>query len=534
MPTRYTTLNQLIESNLQQFADRPAVHCAGHSLTYGQLDQLSLQFARYLQCHLGLVAGDRIAVQLPNVLQYPVVVYGALRAGLVLVNCNPLYTPRELTQQLCDSGAKVLVVLANMAHVAAEAVPNTFVQQVVVTEFADLHPWPKRSLINFALRYLLKQVPPYQFDRATPWPQALAAGAQGVLVPASPTADTLACLQYTGGTTGVAKGAMLSHGNLCSNAWQILSHCPYLKAQDNEVFIAPLPLYHIYAFSLHLLVGLNLGACNVLIPNPRDIPATVKALKPFRPTVFVGLNTLFKALCRFPAFKKLDFTALKTTPSGGMALTPDAAAAWLAITGCEINEGYGLTETSPVVCSNPKGAIQAGTIGTLVAETQAKVINDAEEPLPLGQAGELCVRGPQVMQGYWQRPQETQQAFTQDGWFKTGDIAVIQPDGYLKIVDRKKDMILVSGFNVYPNELEQVLANCPHCLEAAAIGVPDEKTGEAIKLFVVPSSASVTEQHILDYCRQQLTGYKMPKYIEFRNALPKSPVGKILRRELRT
>lgn len=533
MTTRYATLDALITDNLQRFAERPAFHCAGHSLTFAELDRLSLQFARYLQGQLGLVAGERIAIMLPNVLQYPLVVYGALRAGLVVVNCNPLYTPRELAFQLQDSGAKALVVLANMAHVAAAVVPETAVQQVVVTQFADLHPWPKRGLINAFLKYALRQVPPYGFSRCHSLLQALALGKTGPFVAPVAQPQAIACLQYTGGTTGVAKGAMLSHSNLCSNEWQIRAHCPYLTPKDHEVFIAPLPLYHIYAFTLHLLVGLSLGALTVLIPNPRDIPATIKAIKPFKPSVFVGLNTLFKALCRHPAFKTLNFSALKATPSGGMALTPDAAAAWLAITGCEISEGYGLTETSPVVCSNPKGAIRLGTIGTLVPHTQARIINDTEEPLPQGQAGELCIKGPQVMQGYWQQPEETQKAFTADGWFKTGDIAVMHADGFFQIVDRKKDMILVSGFNVYPNEIEQVMAQCPGVLECAAVGIPDEKTGEAIKLCVVPADNHLTRDDVLHFCRQQFTGYKMPKHIEFKDALPKTPVGKILRRQLR-
>ena len=533
MLARYKTINALLDDSFAQFAARPAYTCAGHTLSYADLDRYSLQFARYLQCYLGLLPGDRIALQLPNINQYPVVIYGALRAGLVIVNTNPLYTPRELEHQLCDSGAKVLVVLANVAHTAAQIIQQTGVQQVIVTEFADLMPWPKRPLINFAIKYVKKMVPSFQFTQSIGLRDALRLGCQGTLQAPQVEPTTLLCLQYTGGTTGVAKGAMLSHANLCSNAWQVLQHCPYLSEQDHEIFIAPLPLYHIYAFCLHALVSISLGAHNILIPNPRDIPATVAAIKPFKPSVFVGLNTLFKALCRDIDFANLNFSALKTTPSGGMALTPDAAEAWHKITGGHISEGYGLTETSPVVCSNPQKAIQLGTIGCLVAETHAKVVGETGNELTQGEAGELCIKGPQVMQGYWQRPDETAKVLGDDGWLKTGDIAVIQADGYIKLIDRKKDMINVSGFNVYPNELENVISHCPGVLEAAVIGVPDDKTGEAVKLYVVPIDSSLSKESVVHFCREQLTGYKIPKHIEFRDSLPKSNVGKILRRTLR-
>jgi long-chain acyl-CoA synthetase len=532
MVTRYSTLNTLLEQSFARFAERPAFTCAGHTLSYAEVDQLSRQFAVFLRQHLQLQPGDRIALQLPNVNQYPVVIYGALRAGLVVVNTNPLYTPRELEYQLNDSGAKVLVVLANVAHTAAEVIKKTAVEQVVVTEFADLMPWPKRTLINFLVRHVKKMVKPYHFERPLSLLQALRLGADGSLPALNAAPQDLACLQYTGGTTGVAKGAMLTHDNICSNAWQVLTHNSHLTTDAREVFATPLPLYHIYAFCLHAVAALSIGGHNLLIPNPRDIPATVKALASQRFSVFVGLNTLFKALCRDEAFARLDFSALKSTPSGGMALTSDAAAAWKKITGCEVCEGYGLTETSPVVTSNRPGSNQPGTIGTLLPETQAKVVNTSGETLPAGEPGELCVKGPQVMLGYWQKPAETAKVFDVAGWLKTGDIAIMQEDGFIKLVDRKKDMVIVSGFNVYPNELEDVLCQHPDILEAAVVGVPDEQTGEAVKAFLV-AKPGLTQEAVMAYCREQFTAYKKPKYIEFRTSLPKSNVGKILRRELR-
>lgn len=530
---RYNTANEMVEDVFATFAERPAFTYAGQCHTFREIDLLARQFAVYLQCHLGLAPGDVIALQLPNITQYPVAVYGAIRAGLVIVNINPLYTPHELEHQLVDSGAKVLVVLANVAAAAAQVVPNTQVKTVIVTEFADLMPWPKRPIINFIVRHVKKMVPATHFAQQVNFNQALSLGLQGELTPVQRQPSDILCLQYTGGTTGRAKGAMLSHFNVCSNSWQVLERNPHLTAEACEKFAALLPLYHIYAFCLHAFGAFSIGAHNILIPNPRDIPAVVKAFAHTPPTVVIALNTLFKALSLNEEFRRLDFSRLHATTSGGMALTQDAAIAWKNITGCEICAGYGLTETSPVVSANVPTSNQLTTVGRPLIETQVKLVNAQGEDVAPGEEGELCVKGPQVMLGYWQQPEETAKVMLPGGWLKTGDIAEIQPDGHIKIVDRKKDMILVSGFNVYPNELEDVLSSYPGVIEAAVIGVPDEKSGEAVKAFLVMKEPC-SEEEIRTHCKQFLTGYKIPKYIEFRQTLPKSNVGKILRRELRS
>ncbi len=530
---RYNTAIDMVEDVLATYAQRPAFTYAGQCHTFAQIDALSRQFAIYLQCHLGLVPGDVIALQLPNITQYPVAIYGAIRAGLVLVNINPLYTPHELEHQLVDSGAKVLVVLANVAAAAAQVVPNTAVRRVIVTEFADLMPWPKRPIINFIIRHVKKLVPPVHFEDQVDFSHALALGLKGEFTPVARRPEDILCLQYTGGTTGRAKGAMLSHFNVCSNSWQVLERNPHLTAEACEVFASILPLYHIYAFCLHVFGAFSLGAHNVLIPNPRDIPAVVKAFAHTPPTVVIALNTLFKALSMNEQFARLDFSRLHATTSGGMALTQDAAIAWKNITGCDICAGYGLTESSPVVSANVPTSNQTTTVGQPLIETQVKLVDAQGNQVPPGQEGELCVKGPQVMLGYWQQPEETAKVMLPGGWLKTGDIAEIQPDGHIKIVDRKKDMILVSGFNVYPNELEDVLSLFPGVLEAAVIGVPDEKSGEAVKAFLVMKEPC-SEEAIRTHCKQYLTAYKIPKFIEFRQTLPKSNVGKILRRELRS
>lgn len=530
--TRYKTLLELIETTFDKYAALSAYSCMGHTLTFAEVDRLSALFARYLQHGLGLQAGDRIAVQLPNILQFPVVLYGAMRAGLVVVNANPLYTSREIKYQLCDSGAKALVVLSNIAANASEIIRDTQVETVIVTDIADLHPQPKRLIINAVVKHLKKMVPAYSFPNTVSLRDALANTYPEVAL-ADVSPYDLAVLQYTGGTTGVSKGAVLTHRNLAENVWQVVSHMESAFDEGKETFVACLPLYHIYALNLHALGAFSRGAHNILIPNPRDLAALVKEIKRHRMTIFIGINTLFNALCRFSAFQKMDFSSLKLTTSGGMALTEDAAKSWIAVTGNDICEGYGLTETSPVVCGNQAGGIQRGTIGLPVPETELKVIDDDGNRLPNGEAGELCVRGPQVMQGYWNNPVETAKVLSVDGWLKTGDIAVINDDGYVKIVDRKKDMILVSGFNVYPNEVEDIATQMPEILEAAAVGVADECSGEVVKLFVVRVDSTLTEEAVKAFCRQNLTGYKAPKYVEFRDALPKSNVGKILRKELR-
>jgi long-chain acyl-CoA synthetase len=533
-PDEFPNIQAVLKQSCQRFADKPAFSNLGKTLTYGELYTLSGAFAAWLQQHTDLKPGDRIAVQLPNVLQYPVAVFGAMRAGLIVVNTNPLYTAREMEHQFNDSGAKALVCLANMAHLAEKVVPKTQVKHVIVTEVADLLPPLKRLLINSVIKYVKKMVPAYNLPGAIRFNDALALGKGGAVTEANPQPNDVAVLQYTGGTTGVAKGAMLTHRNLVANMLQCRALMGANLQEGCEILITPLPLYHIYAFTFHCMAMMLIGNHNVLISNPRDLSAMVKELGKWKFSGFVGLNTLFVALCNNDAFRALDFSALKITLSGGMALQLSVAERWKTVTGCAICEGYGMTETSPVAAVNPAEANQVGTIGIPVPSTLCKVIDDSGRELGLGEVGELCVKGPQVMKGYWQREEATAEILDQDGWLKTGDIAVIQPDGYMRIVDRKKDMILVSGFNVYPNELEDVLASLPGVLQCAAIGVPDEKSGEVIKMFiVVKPGMTLTKEQVMEHMRANVTGYKVPRHIEFRDALPTTNVGKILRRELR-
>ncbi|BBR55229.1 MULTISPECIES: long-chain-fatty-acid--CoA ligase FadD1 [Pseudomonas] len=533
-PDEFPNIQAVLKQSCQRFADKPAFSNLGKTLTYGELYTLSGAFAAWLQQHTDLKPGDRIAVQLPNVLQYPVAVFGAMRAGLIVVNTNPLYTAREMEHQFNDSGAKALVCLANMAHLAEKVVPKTQVKHVIVTEVADLLPPLKRLLINSVIKYVKKMVPAYNLPGAVRFNDALALGKGGAVTEANPQPNDVAVLQYTGGTTGVAKGAMLTHRNLVANMLQCRALMGANLHEGCEILITPLPLYHIYAFTFHCMAMMLIGNHNVLISNPRDLSAMVKELGKWKFSGFVGLNTLFVALCNNDAFRALDFSALKITLSGGMALQLSVAERWKTVTGCAICEGYGMTETSPVAAVNPAEANQVGTIGIPVPSTLCKVIDDSGRELGLGEVGELCIKGPQVMKGYWQREEATAEILDQDGWLKTGDIAVIQPDGYMRIVDRKKDMILVSGFNVYPNELEDVLASLPGVLQCAAIGVPDEKSGEVIKMFiVVKPGMTLTKEQVMEHMRANVTGYKVPRHIEFRDALPTTNVGKILRRELR-
>ena len=533
-PDQYPNVLAVLKDSCQRFANKPAFTNLGKTLTYGDLYTLSGHFAAYLQKHSGLQPGDRIAIQMPNVLQYPIAVFGAMRAGYVVVNTNPLYTPREMEHQFNDSGAKALVCLANMAHMAEEVVPKTGVKHVIVTELGDMLPPLKRVLINAAVKYLKKMVPSYNIPGMVRFNDAMAKGRSLSLAEASPASGDIAVLQYTGGTTGVAKGAMLTHRNLVVNMLQAKALMGSNMIDGEEVVICPLPLYHIYAFTFHCMAMMVSGNHNVLITNPRDISSFVKELSKFQFTGFVGLNTLFVALCNDAAFRALDFSKFKVTLSGGMALQLATAERWKQVTGCDICEGFGMTETSPVATVNPISNIQLGTIGIPVPSTLCKVIDEDGNELPLGERGELCVKGPQVMKGYWQRQEATDEILDAEGWLKTGDIAIIQEDGYLRIVDRKKDMILVSGFNVYPNELEDVMATLPGVVQCAAIGVPDEKSGEAIKVFLVKSADStLTEKDVIAHMRSSLTAYKVPKHVEFRDALPTTNVGKILRRELR-
>ncbi|MCD6008008.1 AMP-binding protein [Halomonas sp. IOP_31] len=529
----YATVTDVFATSVERFADKSAFSCMGQVLRYRDVDRLAADFAAWLQHETELEPGDRIAIQLPNLLQFPVAVFGALRAGLVVVNTNPLYTEREMHHQFADSGAKAIVILANMADKLERVIDKTDIRHVVVTEIGDLHGLPRRALINFAVRHIKKLVPAYSLPGALGFRDVLARGAKHSYRPLERDRDDIAALQYTGGTTGLAKGTMLTHRNLVANMLQARAVISDVLGEGCETVIAPLPVYHIYTFTVNCLFLMETGNHSVLIPNPRDIDGFVKTLRKIHFTGFVGLNTLFNALCNREDFRALDFSSLKLTISGGMALTKAAAQRWEEVTGCPVTEGYGMTETSPIVSFNPPAAIQLGTIGKPVPGTSVKVIDADGNDLPLGEAGELCVQGPQVMKGYWNRPEDTAKTLDAQGWVRTGDIAVLQEDGYIRIVDRKKDMIIVSGFNVYPNEIEDVVAGHPDVIEAAAIGVPDEDSGEAIKLFVVARNESLDAATLRSWCKKELAGYKVPKFVEFRDELPKTNVGKVLRRELR-
>lgn len=531
---QYSSVTDVFHQAVKRFAHKPAFSCMGKTITFADLDRLSADFAAWLQHETNLVPGDRIAIQLPNVLQFPVAVFGALRAGLVVVNTNPLYTEREMAHQFKDSNAKAILILANMADKLEKVIDKTDIKHVVVTQLADLHDVPKRWLINAVVKHVKKMVPAYSLPSAVSFRDVLKKGASLSHNDVHRTMDDLAALQYTGGTTGMPKGAMLTHCNLVANMLQARTAIGEHLTDGEELVVAPLPVYHIYTFTVNCLFLMETGNHSLLITNPRDLPSFVKELKGLPFTGFIGLNTLFNALCNRDDFKQLDFSKLKLTISGGMALTKAAAQRWEETTGCPIAEGYGLTETSPIVSFNPTNAIQLGTIGKPVAGTAVKVVDaDGNDVMALGEPGELCVQGPQVMKGYWQREDETRNSIDEDGWFHTGDIAVLQEDGYIKIVDRKKDMILVSGFNVYPNEVEDVVAAHPDILEAAAVGVPDEDSGEAIKLFVVSKNSELDAETLRKWCKKELTGYKVPKFVEFRDELPKTNVGKVLRRQLR-
>ena len=530
---QYSSVIEIFNEFVKKFADKPAFTCLGQSMTYRELDEKSAAFASYLQSSTSLKAGDRIAVMLPNVLQYPVAVFGAMRAGMIVVNTNPLYTEREMEHQFNDAGAKALVVLANMADKAQKVVPKTDVKHVIVTNVGDMHGLVKRTLINTVLKHVKKEVPDFSIPNSVSFRDALSKGAGKTYTPVPAKPEDVAILQYTGGTTGVAKGAMLTQANIMANMTQCKAVFEKAMNEGEEIAVCPLPLYHIYAFTVHCMVFLQAGGHNILIPNPRDLPGFIKAISGVKFTVFVGLNTLFVGLCNQEVFRNLDFSSLKLTVSGGMALTKAAFDKWKEVTGCEVAEGYGLTETSPVVSFNPISAIKQGTIGMPVANTTVKTIDENGNELPVGEPGELCVLGPQVTKGYWQRPEATAECIDSEGWLKTGDMAVIREDGYLQIVDRKKDMVIVSGFNVYPNEVEDVVVSHPGVVEAAVIGVPDDKSGEAVKVFVVKADESLTEADVIAHSKANLTGYKVPKHVEFRTDLPKTNVGKILRRELR-
>lgn len=527
------TIVDIYADACRKYPDNPIFSALGHTLTFGQLDKLSSRFAAYLQNDTSLQPGDRVALQLPNLLQYPVAALGVLKAGLVLVNTNPLYTERELAHQLKDSGAKALVVLENFAHTAAKVIAQTDLKYVITCQVGDLHPGFKRVLLNTVVKYVKRAVPAFHIPGKVSLRDAINRGTAGELQGVEVKPDDVAVLQYTGGTTGVAKGAMLSHANLVANMRQTCEHLPDVYREGLDIIAAPLPLYHIYAFTMHMLCSVHTGNHSVLIPNPRELSSVVKVFKDYEVTCFIGLNTLYNALMQDSSFQGLDFSSLRNCSAGGMALTSDTARRWQELTGCAILEGYGLTEASPVVSSNRNGEIREGTIGKALPDTEVKVVGENDEALTTDEPGELWVRGAQVMQGYWQRPEETANVLTEDGWLKTGDIAQIDGEGYIKIVDRKKDMILVSGFKVFPNEVEDVASTHPGILECAAIGVSDPDSGEVVKLVAVRLNDEVTEEQIRSFCRERLTGYKVPKLVEFLPELPKSNVGKILRRELR-
>ncbi|HDZ57116.1 MAG TPA: long-chain-fatty-acid--CoA ligase [Pseudomonas xinjiangensis] len=538
---QYSSIIDVFERSCKKYADRPAFTNMGETMTYGQLERYAAAFASYLQTHTDLQPGDRIAVQMPNVLQFPIAVFGAIRAGLIVVNTNPLYTAREMRHQFKDSGAKALVYMNVFGHLVQEVMPDTDIKYLFEARMGDMFSPLKGWMINTAVKRVKKMVPAYNLPQAISFKAALGKSKGEYPKQVSKTLDDVAVLQYTGGTTGPSKGAMLTHGNLVANMLQVYANMQQvdedgkkIMSDSGEIVIAPLPLYHIFAFTANCMCMMLAGHHNVLITNPRDIQGFIRELKKWKFSSLVGLNTLFVALMEHPEFSEVDFSHLKGTTSGGTALVKAVAERWESKTGKGIGEGYGLTECSPVVCSSPGGGLQRlGTVGLAVPGTALKVIDDDGKELGIGERGELCVKGPQVMKGYWQRQEATDEAIDADGWLKTGDIAIIDEEGFVSIVDRKKDLIIVSGFNVYPNEIEDVVAAHPKVANAAAIGVPDERSGESVKLFVVPASDDLTIEELKEYCRTNFTGYKVPKHYEIRDALPMSPVGKILRRELR-
>jgi long-chain acyl-CoA synthetase len=528
----YASLRDVFDRVVAEFGPRLAYTCMGKSITFAELDRASAAFGAFLQGR-GLKKGARVALMMPNILQYPVCLFGILRAGLTVVNTNPLYTPRELEHQLTDSGAEVIVVVENFAHTVQEVVGRTAVKQVVVTSIGEMLGW-KGPLVDFVLRHVKKMIPPWRLPGSMRLSEALAEGRRRKLEHVPVTHQDIAFLQYTGGTTGVAKGAMLLHRNIIANLLQAGAWLKPFLGNERHVILTPLPLYHIFSLTANCLVFMTLGAENVLITNPRDIPGFVKEMSKHRFTTFTGVNTLFNALLNNADFAKLDFSSLQLTLGGGMAVQKAVAERWKQVTGVPLIEAYGLTETSPAATINPLDLPEYnGAIGLPIPSTDLVLRDDAGQDVPLGAPGEICIKGPQVMAGYWQRPDETAKVIDANGWLATGDIGVMDDRGFVRIVDRKKDMILVSGFNVYPNEIESVVVMHPGVLECAAIGVPDAKSGEAVKLFVVRKDQSLTAEALLAHCRAQLTGYKCPREVEFRAELPKSNVGKILRRELR-
>ena len=535
---QYPSLVHLLEESFQKYASRTAYSFMGKDISYGQVDSLSQAFAAYLQ-GLGLVKGDRVAIMMPNVPQYPVAVAGILRAGFVVVNVNPLYTARELEHQLKDSGAKAIVIIENFAATLEQCVAKTPVKHVVLAAMGDQLGLLKGAIVNYVVRNVKKMVPTFSLPQAVRFNDAIARGTRGTLKRPDIQPDDVAVLQYTGGTTGVSKGAVLLQRNVIANALQAEAwNDPVMKkvpAGEQPTSICALPLYHIFAFTVNMMLSMRTGGCNILIPNPRDIPATLKELKKYRFHSFPAVNTLFGALARHPDAKNVDWSHLRLSVGGGMAVQAATAELWRKQTGCSICEGYGLSETAPSACCNPTDSTEySGTIGVPIPSTELKILDEEGGEVPMGERGEIAIRGPQVMVGYWNRPDETARVMTADGFFRTGDIGVMDETGRFRIVDRKKDMINVSGFNVYPNEIEEIVTRMPGVVEAAAIAIPDENSGEAVKLFVVASDPELTADKVKAFCRDNLTGYKRPREVEFRDELPKSGVGKVLRRELRS
>ena len=536
--SEYESLVGLMAESFAKYAHRTAYSFMGHDISYEETDVKSQSLAAYFQS-LGLQKGDRVAIMMPNVPQYPVAVSAILRAGLVVVNVNPLYTPRELEHQLTDSGAKAIVIIENFAITLQKCIKQTQVKHIVMCAMGDMLNWPKSAVVNFVVRNMKNLVPEFHLFGAVKFNQALRVGSEVRFRPPTVTAEDIALLQYTGGTTGISKGAVLLHRNVIANllqseAWNepVMKRVP---ANEQPTSVCALPLYHIFAFTVNMMLGMRTGGKNILIPNPRDLPAVLKELSKHTFHSFPAVNTLFNGLANHPDFDKVNWNNLKVSVGGGMAVTSAVASLWLEKTGCPICEGYGLSETSPSASCNPTTSTQfTGTIGVPLPSTFMKLLDDeGREVTELGQPGEIAIKGPQVMAGYWQRPDETARCMTPDGFFKSGDIGIQDVRGFFKIVDRKKDMILVSGFNVYPNDVEETVSLCPGVLECAAVGVPDEKTGEAVKLVIVKKDPSLTESAVREYCRANMTGYKQPKVIEFKTELPKTAVGKILRRELR-
>jgi len=533
-PERFESLLSLCEEAFEKYGDQPAYENMGGVLSFQQLNKLSKAFAAYLQNHTDLKQGDRVAIQMPNLLQYPIAMFGVLRAGMIVVNTNPLYTEREMEHQFKDSGAKAIIIVSNFASKLEKILSNTDIKHVIVTQIGDMLGFPKSFITNLVVKHAKKMVPAYTLNEAVPFNRVLTIGKATSYSRPEVKGENLAFLQYTGGTTGVSKGAMLTHRNIVANLEQNSGWmCPKL-VEGKEIVITALPLYHIFSLTVNCMLMLKIGARNVLITNPRDMPGFIKELKKYPFSVITGVNTLYNGLLNHPDFASVDFSHLKVAIGGGMAVQQAVAEKWKSVTNTALLEGYGLTESSPVLSCNPlDGSERIGTIGQPLPNTYLKIMDDEGNPVADGESGEICAQGPQVMKGYWQRDDETAKCFFPGGWLRTGDIGLILSEGYFKIVDCKKDMILVSGFNVYPNEVEDVVVKHPKVLEAAAVGVPDEKSTEAVKIFVVKKSDDLTAEDLKAFCKENLTGYKVPKHYEFREELPKSNVGKILRRHLK-